>query len=112
MTLASVMYRNPIPNAASAPKETGIRALVNRAYGIDALVAHGVVRPMQWIARVVVTNSMERGLSVMWMSIGRLHVRAAAFVGRRMHDGDTGRYVWVLACGALVLLAALAVQGS
>jgi NADH-quinone oxidoreductase subunit L len=46
---------------------------------------------------------VDRGFSVG----GSLLTRTAAFMGTRLQDGDVGKYAWLLAAGALAVIAAI-----
>ena len=104
IVLAIVLYRKPISDKANAPEDTGLLA---RAYGVDALVDAMIVRPVQAFASVVLARGVDRQVDRGFSAGGSLLSRTAALMGARLQDGDAGKYAWLLAAGALALIAAL-----
>jgi NADH-quinone oxidoreductase subunit L len=49
----------------------------------------------------------ERGIDRFFTGSGALLSRFAGRVGTRLQDGDVGKYAWLVAVGALAMLAAL-----
>ena len=72
-----------------------------------ALIEAVVVSPMRVLAGTVLGRGVERGIDAAFSQGGALLVRTAAVVGARLQDGDVGKYAWLVAAGALALVAAL-----
>jgi NADH-quinone oxidoreductase subunit L len=104
IAIAFVAYRKPIADKANSPEDRGLLA---RAYGVDALVDAVIVRPVQALASVVLARGVDRGVDRGFSAGGSLLTRTAALMGARLQDGDIGKYAWMLAAGALALIAAL-----
>ncbi|GAB1341338.1 NADH-quinone oxidoreductase subunit L [Gemmatimonas sp.] len=104
MAIAFVAYRKPIADKANSPEDSGLLA---RAYGVDGLVDAVIVRPVQALASVVLARGVDRGVDRGFSAGGSLLSRTAALMGARLQDGDIGKYAWMLAAGALALIAAL-----
>ncbi|MCO4100910.1 MAG: NADH-quinone oxidoreductase subunit L [Gemmatimonas sp.] len=104
IVLAFVLYRSPLADKAHSPEDTSLLA---RAYGADALVDAIIVRPVQALASVVLDRGVERGVDRGFSMGGSFLARTAALMGTRLQDGDIGKYAWLLAAGALALIAAL-----
>ncbi|MFN9796803.1 MAG: NADH-quinone oxidoreductase subunit L [Gemmatimonas sp.] len=104
MTIAAVRYRQPGADQSAATKDT---TLLARAYGVDALVDALIVRPVQAFAGVVLDRGIDRTVDRGFSAGGSLLSRTASLMGARLQDGDMGKYAWMLAAGALALIAAL-----
>lgn len=104
IALAAMWYRKPMADKAHSPEDTSLLA---RAYGIDGLVDALIVRPISLLARVVLGRGVESGVDRTFSFGGSLLTRTATLVGTRLQDGDVGKYAWMLAAGALALIAAL-----
>jgi len=74
---------------------------------VDALVDAIIVRPVQALAAVVLDRGVDRGVDRGFTAGGSLLTRTASLVGARLQDGDVGKYAWLLAAGALALIAAI-----
>jgi NADH-quinone oxidoreductase subunit L len=105
--IALFRYRRPLPDKAHAPLDEGLLA---RAYHVDSLVDAFVVRPVSAFAGIVLGRGVETGLDRSFSAGGSLLSRTAALVGSKLQDGDVGKYAWLLAAGALALLAALTLR--
>jgi NADH-quinone oxidoreductase subunit L len=104
MVIAFVLFRKPMADKAHSAEDTSLLA---RAYGVDALVDALVVRPVQALASVVLDRGVEQGVDRGFSVGGSLLTRTAAFMGTRLQDGDVGKYAWLLAAGALAVIAAI-----
>lgn len=102
--LAFAQYRKPRADKANSPEET---SLLGRAYGVDALVQGLVVRPMAAFADLVLARGVDRGVDRFFSAGGAMLTRTASLMGTRLQDGDVGKYAWLLAAGAVALIAAL-----
>jgi NADH-quinone oxidoreductase subunit L len=107
--LAVVLYRKPLEDKSHSPAET---SLLGRAYGVDAMVQGFIVRPLQWVARVVLDRGIDRTIDRSFSGGGSLIARTASLFGTRLQDGDVGKYAWMLAAGAIALIAALTLVGN
>ncbi|NCW44521.1 MAG: NADH-quinone oxidoreductase subunit L [Gemmatimonadaceae bacterium] len=107
IVIALVLFRKPIADKAHSPAEMGLLA---RAYGVDALVDAIIVRPVQALAAVVLDRGVDRGVDRGFTAGGSLLTRTASLVGARLQDGDVGKYAWLLAAGALALIAAISLS--
>ncbi len=105
--MAIALYRKPMANKANSPADTSLLA---RAYGVDDLVDSVVVRPVGSLADVVLARGLDRGVDRTFSWGGSLLARTASLVGNRLQDGDVGKYAWLLAIGALALIAALTLR--
>ena len=104
IVFALLRYRKPITDKAHSPVDDSVLA---RAYHVDGLVNALVVRPISAFANVVLTRGVETGVDRAFSAGGSMLSRTAALVGSKLQDGDVGKYAWLLAAGALALLAAL-----
>ncbi|AMW04928.1 NADH-quinone oxidoreductase subunit L [Gemmatimonas phototrophica] len=104
IVISLVLYRKPMANKTDSPVDTSLLA---RAYGVDALVDTLIVRPVQLVASVVLDRGVDRGVDRGFSAGGSLLARTASLMGARLQDGDVGKYAWMLAAGALALIAAL-----
>lgn len=102
--IAMLLHRKPIQDKAHSPKDVSLLA---RAYGVDALVDKAILRPVGALADSVLARGLDRGVDQAFTAGGSLLWRTAALVGARLQDGDVGKYAWLLALGALALMAAL-----
>jgi NADH-quinone oxidoreductase subunit L len=105
--VALFRYRRPLPDKAHAPVDQGLLA---SAYHVDSLVDALVVRPISAFAGIVLGRGVETGVDRSFSAGGSLLSRTAALVGSKLQDGDVGKYAWLLAAGALALLAALTLR--
>jgi NADH:ubiquinone oxidoreductase subunit 5 (subunit L)/multisubunit Na+/H+ antiporter MnhA subunit len=99
-----------VTDKVHAPAETGLSALVADAWGLDRLADRLVARPVRWVAERLLADGVERGLDRAATGAGALLVRLAGRVGATLQGGDVGRYTWVLAAGALAMLAAFTLR--
>ena len=104
IVIAWLLYRRPLADKAHSPEDTSLLA---RAYGVDALVDAFIVRPVRALADVVLDRGINRGVDRGFSAGGTLLSRTASIMGARLQDGDLGKYAWMLAAGALALIAAL-----
>jgi NADH-quinone oxidoreductase subunit L len=109
IVLAVVLYRKPLEDASHSPVDSSLLA---RAYGVDAMVQGFIVRPLQWVARVVLDRGVDRTIDRGFSGGGSLIARTASLFGTRLQDGDVGKYAWMLAAGAIALIAALTLVGN
>ncbi len=97
-------YRAPIADKAHSPEDTGLLA---NAYRVDGMVDALIVRPFRGLADVILGRGVETGIDRAFSAGGTMLIRTAAFMGEKLQDGDVGKYAWMLAAGALALIAAL-----
>jgi NADH-quinone oxidoreductase subunit L len=104
LAVAWWQYRKPVADSAQAPLDGGLLA---NAYFVDRVVDAVIVRPVSLLASVVLARGVDAGVDHALTAGGGVFARTAALVGRRLQDGDVGKYAWLLAAGAIALLAAL-----
>ena len=104
MVIALVLFRKPMADKAHSVEDTSLLA---RAYGVDTLVDALVVRPVQALASIILDRGVDRGVDRGFSVGGSLLTRTAALMGTRLQDGDVGKYAWLLAAGALAVIAAI-----
>ncbi len=104
IAIAFFRYRKPMADKAHSPVD---QSLLARAYNVDSLVDSVIVRPISAFANVVLARGVERGIDGAFSAGGSVLSRTAALVGSKLQDGDVGKYAWLLAAGAIALLAAL-----
>ncbi|MBL0888974.1 MAG: NADH-quinone oxidoreductase subunit L [Gemmatimonadaceae bacterium] len=107
IAVALVMFRRPQADKANSPED---RSLLARAYGVDDIVDAVIVRPVRGLADAVLTRGVERGVDGGFSAGGSLLTRTASLVGAKLQDGDAGKYAWLLAAGAIVLISALSLS--
>ncbi len=105
---AFVLYRKPLADKANSPVDNSLLA---RAYGVDALVDGGIVRPVSWFSGTLLDRGVDRMVDLFWSTVGRLLTRVASLFGTQLQDGDVGKYAWLLAGGAVLLIATLTLVG-
>ena len=101
------MSRGATTDKAHAEPDRGFAATLSNAYGVDELLDRLVVRPLDTLAATVLGKGAERGIDRVFTGSGTALMRVAGRIGTRLQDGDVGKYAWLLAVGALALLAAL-----
>ncbi len=99
--------KSAIPDKASSPADSGFGAVLSNAYGVDRFLDRLVVAPLSFFAEVILGKGTERGLSRFFNGSGAILTRVAGKVGDVLQDGDVGKYAWLLAVGALAMLAAI-----
>jgi len=107
MGIAFALYRKPIADKAHAEPETGFAGVLANAYSVDAGVDAVVVRPMNALADSVLTRGVDVGVDRAFSFGGGLLSRTAGLISSRLQDGDVGKYAWMVAAGAVAMLAAL-----
>jgi NADH-quinone oxidoreductase subunit L len=97
-----------IPTAHDAPPETGFARVLNRKYYVDELYDALVVRPVEWLSRVVLWRGVDQGL------VDGAAVNGAAVVSRLLggglrllQTGQVGIYVVLFLVGAIWVLRAV-----
>ena len=85
-----------------------VAGVLASAYGIDAAINTILVRPVSAFARSVLAHAVDGRVDRAFSAGGSLLARTAALVGARLQDGDVGKYAWLIAAGALAVLAPLA----
>ena len=107
IAIAFVLYRKPVADKAHATPDTGLARVLANAYNVDAGVDAVVVRPVNAFADGFLTRGVDVVVDRAFSIGGGLFSRAASLVGSRLQDGDVGKYAWMVAAGAIVMLAAL-----
>lgn len=106
IAFALVHYRKPLSDKAHAPADTGVAAVLAQAYGIDTAVDTVVRRPMNRFADTILARGLDVGIDRAFSASGAFFWRIAQLSGARLQDGDVGKYAWLIAAGALAMLAA------
>jgi len=97
-----------IPTAHDAPPETGFARVLNRKYYVDELYDAIVVRPVEWLSRMVLWRGVDQGV------VDGAAVNGAAALSRLLggglrllQTGQVGAYVVLFLVGALWILRAV-----
>ncbi len=106
MSLAFALYRRPLADKAHAAPETGFARVLANAYGVDAGVDTVIVRPLNAFTNRFLARFFDVQLDRVFSLGGTLLSRTAGAFGNRLQDGDVGKYAWMVAAGALAVLAA------
>lgn len=107
---AAFRFRTQTATKATAEPDVGMAGVLANAYHVDAAVDTAIVRPVRALASTVFARGSEVGIDRMFSMAGGLLSRSATLFGQRMQDGDLGKYAWMFAAGALVILAALTLR--
>ncbi len=103
-------YRRPLVAKEDAPAVQGFAGVLEHAYFVDAAVDSTVVRPLNGLSDIVLANGLELVVDRAFSGGGTLFTRLASLAGRRLQDGDVGKYAWLLVAGALGILAMLTLR--
>jgi NADH-quinone oxidoreductase subunit L len=97
-----------IPTAHDAPPEAGFALVLNRKYYVDELYDAIVVRPVEWLSRMVLWRGVDQGV------VDGAAVNGAAALSRLLggglrllQTGQVGLYVVLFLVGALWILRAV-----
>jgi NADH-quinone oxidoreductase subunit L len=97
-----------IPTPHDAPPEVGFARVLNRKYYVDELYDALVVRPVEWVSRVVLWRGVDQGV------VDGAAVNGAAVVSRLLggglrllQTGQVGIYVVLFLVGAIWVLRAV-----
>jgi NADH-quinone oxidoreductase subunit L len=104
--IAVALYRKPMADKSHSAPDTGFSGVLANAYNVDAGVDAAVVRPVNAFANVVLTRGVDVTVDRAFSAGGSLLSRLAGVFGSSMQDGDVGKYAWMVAAGALAMLAA------
>ncbi len=108
--IAFAVFRRPIPDKQHSAADVGIASLLANAYHVDHAVDVTVVRPVNAVASTAFANGIEPIVDGAFSGGGQLLQRIATLVGARVQDGDVGKYAWLIAGGAVVVLLALSLR--
>jgi NADH-quinone oxidoreductase subunit L len=98
----------PILPAREAPPDRGLALVVNRKYYVDELYDALIVRPFEWISRVVLWKGVDQGLVDGVGVNGAAKVsRGLGWLGSRLQSGQVGVYVVIFLVGAIWILRAV-----
>ncbi len=106
IVIALVRYRKPLSDKAHSPPDTGVAAILARAYGVDTAVDVVIRRPVTRFADTILARGLDVGIDRAFNASGAFFARVAELSGARLQDGDVGKYAWLIAAGALAMLAA------
>jgi NADH-quinone oxidoreductase subunit L len=91
-----------------APRETGFAKLLLEKYRVDELYAALIVRPLVWLARVVLWRGLDAGvIDTAGVNGSAAVARSLGWIGARLQSGQVGTYVVFFVIGAIAVLAAL-----
>jgi len=91
-----------------APAETGFAKLLLEKYRVDELYDAVIVRPLVWLARVVLWKGLDAGIiDTAGVNGSAAVARGLGWLGSRLQTGQVGTYVFFFVVGAVALLAAL-----
>jgi NADH-quinone oxidoreductase subunit L len=97
-----------IPTAREAPEDTGLARVLNRKYFVDEIYDAAVVRPVEWVSRVVLWKGVDQGLIDGAAVNGSARMsRGLGWLGSRLQTGQVGVYVVLFLVGALWILRAV-----
>ena len=91
----------------NAPVDRGFAGVLVNAYRIDALLDRVILQPLNSLTESVLGRGVDRGIDRLYSGSGTLLTRMAGLVGTRVQDGDVGKYAWLVAAGAVLMLAGL-----
>jgi NADH-quinone oxidoreductase subunit L len=106
----AVQFRRPTTDKAHAHADTGFAGVLSNAYGVDAALDATVVRPVNVLAGGLLARGVDVGIDRSFSASGRFFARTASLIGQRLQDGDVGKYAWLVAAGALAMLAAFTLR--
>ncbi|HXY19062.1 MAG TPA: NADH-quinone oxidoreductase subunit L [Gemmatimonadales bacterium] len=91
-----------------APAETGFAKLLLEKYRVDELYDAVVVRPVVWLARVVLWKGLDAGvIDTAGVNGSAAVARGLGWIGSRLQTGQVGTYVFFFVVGVVAVLAAL-----
>ncbi|HXY70441.1 MAG TPA: NADH-quinone oxidoreductase subunit L [Gemmatimonadales bacterium] len=91
-----------------APAETGFAKLLLEKYRVDELYRAVIVRPLVWLARVVLWKGVDAGvIDTAGVNGSAAVARGLGWIGSRLQTGQVGTYVVLFVVGAAAVLAAL-----
>ena len=91
-----------------SPRETGFALLLLQKYRVDELYDRCIVRPLVWLARVVLWKGLDVGvIDTAGVNGSAALARGLGWIGSRIQSGQVGTYVVFFALGAVAVLAAL-----
>lgn len=110
IAVALYLYRGQTADKPHAEPDVGMNRVLANAYSVDAAVDVVVVRPINALATTVLARGIEIGVDRAFTLSAGLLYKTAALVGLQLQDGDLGKYAWMIAAGALAVLAALTLR--
>ena len=108
--IAYVLSRRPVVSKDESPIDKGFAGVLANAYGVDRILDTIVVKPISDFASTVLSRGIDRSLDDGIESGSATFVRIAGRLGARLQSGDVGTYAWLVAAGALVVLASLSLS--
>jgi len=91
-----------------SPQETGFARLLLEKYRVDELYDRVIVRPLLWLARVVLWKGVDAGvIDTAGVNGSAALARGLGWIGSRLQSGQVGTYVVFFVIGAIAVLAAL-----
>ena len=105
--IAYIGSRTPVVDKDSSPADTGFAAVLANAYNVDAILDTIVVKPVNALSDSVLSRGVDRGIDRGIEAGSAGVVKFAGKIGARLQSGDVGAYAWLVAAGALAVLASL-----
>ncbi len=97
----------------AAPAETGIGLVLASDYFVDRGIARGITGPIVAASRKVLWRGLDLGLINGVLVQGSAQAfRVVSSVASRMQVGFAGNYVWAIALGAILVIAAFTAQAA
>jgi NADH-quinone oxidoreductase subunit L len=98
----------PILPARDAPPDRGLALVLNRKYYVDELYDALIVRPFEWVSRVILWKGVDQGLvdGVGVNGVAKVS-RGLGWLGSRLQSGQVGVYVVIFLVGAIWILRAV-----
>ncbi|MDQ6611301.1 MAG: NADH-quinone oxidoreductase subunit L [Gemmatimonadota bacterium] len=110
MTIAYAGSRRTVLSKDRSSADTGFAGVLANAYGIDRILDNIVVRPVTSFSSTFLNRGVDRSLDRGLDGGAALLVRVAGRLGSRLQSGDVGTYAWLVAAGAVVVLATISLS--
>jgi len=91
--------------ARLAPSETGLGRLLWKKWYVDEIYDAVIVRPVQWLAREVLWQTIDvRLVDGLLVNGSATASRALGWLGSRLQTGEVGFYVALFVIGVLLVV--------
>jgi NADH-quinone oxidoreductase subunit L len=91
-----------------APRETGFAKLLLEKYRVDEFYRAAIVRPVMWLARVVLWKGIDQGaIDTAGVNGTAAVARGLGWLGSRLQTGQVGTYVIYFVLGVIAVLEAI-----
>jgi NADH-quinone oxidoreductase subunit L len=114
MAVAFIRLRtDTLTTKDAAPAETGIGLVLANDYFVDTGIARGITGPIVAVSRKVLWRGLDLGIINGVLVQGSAQaIRVASSLASRIQVGFAGSYVWAIALGAVIVLAAFTMQAA